>query len=66
MDDAEALPALNDLQVEVEASRQQLLQQCEALLDEQHDAFAAVGTVRALMFIEKFTQDLYQRLDQFD
>ncbi len=66
LDDAEALPALNDLQMEVEASRKQLLQQCEALLDQQHDALAAVGPVRALMFIEKFTHDLNQRFDQFE
>jgi molecular chaperone HscB len=34
-------------------------------LDEQHDYAAAVGLVRILMFIEKFAQDLNQRLDQF-
>ena len=66
LDDADALPALESLQVEVEASRKQLLQQCEALLDQQRDAVAAVGPVRALMFIEKFTQDLNQRFDQFE
>jgi molecular chaperone HscB len=66
LDDADALPALESLQVEVEASRKQLLQQCEALLDQRHDAVAAVGPVRALMFIEKFTQDLNRRFDQFE
>jgi molecular chaperone HscB len=66
LDDAQAVPALEVLQAEVEASRAQLLQQCAALLDQQHDAVAAVGPVRALMFIEKFTQDLNQRFDQFE
>nr|WP_315495020.1 Fe-S protein assembly co-chaperone HscB [uncultured Rhodoferax sp.] len=66
LDDAEALPALEALQAEVDASRAQLLQQCASLLDQQHDAVAAVGPVRALMFIEKFTQDLNQRFDQFE
>ena len=66
LDDANAVPALEALQVEVDASRTQLLQQCASLLDEQHDAVAAVGPVRALMFIEKFTQDLNQRFDQFE
>ena len=66
LDDAEALPALEALQVEVDVSRAQLLQQCATLLDQQHDAVAAVGPVRALMFIEKFTQDLNQRFDQFE
>lgn len=66
LDDADALPALESLRLEVEASRQQLLQQCEALLDQQHDVLAAVAPVRALMFIDKFTQDLHQRFDQFE
>lgn len=66
LDDANAVPALEVLQAEVDASRTQLLQQCASLLDEKHDAVAAVGPVRALMFIEKFTQDLNQRFDQFE
>jgi molecular chaperone HscB len=60
------VPALEALQAEVDVSRAQLLQQCASLLDELHDAVAAVGPVRALMFIEKFTQDLNQRFDQFE
>ena len=64
LDDADNASALEVLQTEVEASRKLLLQQCETLLDQQRDAAAAVGPVRALMFIEKFTQDLHQRLDQ--
>ena len=66
LDDADTVPALEALQAEVDASRAQLLQQCASLLDQQHDAVAAVGPVRALMFIEKFTQDLNQRFDQFE
>ncbi len=66
LDDAEAVSALQAVQAEVDASRAQLLQQCATLLDQQHDALAAVGPVRALMFIEKFTQDLNQRFDQFE
>ncbi|TAH12155.1 MAG: Fe-S protein assembly co-chaperone HscB [Curvibacter sp.] len=66
LDDAEAVSALQAVQAEVDASRAQLLQQCATLLDQQHDAVAAVGPVRALMFIEKFTQDLNQRFDQFE
>jgi molecular chaperone HscB len=66
LDDANAVPALETLQAEVDASRAQLLQQCATLLDQRHDAFAAVAPVRALMFIDKFTQDLNQRFDQFE
>ena len=56
LDDAEMVSALQAVQAEVDASRAQLLQQCATLLDQQHDAVAAVGPVRALMFIEKFTK----------
>jgi molecular chaperone HscB len=66
LDDANAVTALEALQAEVDASRAQLLRHCASLLDQQHDAVAAVGPVRALMFIEKFTQDLNQRFDQFE
>jgi molecular chaperone HscB len=42
------------------------LEECEHCLDVQHDPAAAVTPVRALMFIEKFAQDVNQRLDQFE
>jgi hypothetical protein len=31
----------------------------------QHDAAQAVGQVRALMFIERFSSDIEDRLDQW-
>ena len=64
MDDANTADALEALADEVQASKKQLLQQCASLLDDTQDYAAAVGTVRTLMFIEKFTHDLNQRLDQ--
>lgn len=66
MDDAHSLEALDLISAQVQAARRQLLQQCEDLLDRQHDYPMAVGTVRALMFIEKFTQDLNQRLERLE
>ena len=63
LDDATGIDALESLADTVQASKKNLLQQCAALLDEQQDYAAAVANVRALMFIEKFTQDLNQRLD---
>ncbi len=64
LDDAQDADALERLATEVQAAQRLLLQQCAALLDEAHDYAASVGAVRALMFMEKFTQDLNQRLDQ--
>ena len=65
MDDASSADALESLSQDVQSSRKDLLQQCVTLLDEKQDFAAAVSVVRTLMFIEKFTQDLNQRLDQF-
>jgi molecular chaperone HscB len=63
LDEARDADALDALDEQVQSSREVLLQQCAAALDEQHDFFAAVGLVRTLMFIEKFTHDLHQRID---
>ena len=64
MDEANSADALEALADEVQASKKQLLQQCASLLDDTQDYAAAVGTVRTLMFIDKFIHDLNQRLDQ--
>jgi molecular chaperone HscB len=66
LDDATTVPAVEALLGEVHDSRKQLLQECEHFLDVQHNAAAAVTPVRALMFIEKFAQDLNQRLDHLE
>lgn len=63
LDEAASPEALEGLLHEVQSSQQAMLQQCAALLDEQRDYTTAVGTVRALMFIEKLTQDVLQRMD---
>lgn len=63
LDEAASPEELESLLHEVQSSQQAMLQQCAALLDEQRDFTAAVGTVRALMFIEKLTQDVLQRMD---
>ena len=61
--DAEA-DALQALTAAVQSSKTRLLQECAALLDGRKDYAAAVAAVRSLMFIDKFTKDLNQRLDQ--
>ena len=66
LEDASDVAALEALQHDVDAARRDLLAQCATSLDERNDPQAAVAPVRALMFIDKFTQDLHQRLDQFE
>ena len=48
---------------EVDASQAQVLKQMAALIDVDHNFPAAVGQVRALMFIEKFSQEVQHQLD---
>lgn len=50
--------ALNALRENVEAAQRTLVDECALRLDVQHDYPAAVQSVRALMFIEKFAHDL--------
>jgi molecular chaperone HscB len=45
----------------VDAAQRELVQQCAQHLDVQGDYPAAVQTVRALMFLDKFARDLDSR-----
>jgi molecular chaperone HscB len=70
LDDCKALKAvdskieaLEKLLDEVDASHAAVLTQIASLLDVDHNFAAAVGQVRALMFIEKFAQEVQHQLD---
>ena len=64
LEDAEQMDALEALADEVAAERKTVQQAVAQLLDVQHDAPAAVGQVRALMFIERFAAEVDAKLDQ--
>ncbi|MDT7515814.1 Fe-S protein assembly co-chaperone HscB [Rhodoferax mekongensis] len=66
LDDASEADTVEALLTDVQAARKDLLAQCEKCLDQDRDPASAVASVRALMFIDKFAQDLNQRLDQFE
>jgi molecular chaperone HscB len=66
LDDAVDLPAVQALQREIDQAEQQLMTELAACLDERHDAEAAAGQVRALMFVRRFRQDIERRLDTYD
>ena len=66
MDEAQSVAELEALTDEVSAARRQLLQQCEDVLDAQRNPAQAVATVRALMFLDKFSQDLNQRFEALE
>ena len=57
------IEALEKLLDEVDASQAQVLKQMAALIDVDHNFAAAVGQVRALMFIDKFSQEVQHQLD---
>ena len=70
LDDCKALKAndakdeaLEKLLDEVDTSHAQALKQIAKLIDVEHNFPAAVGQVRALMFIEKFAQEVQHQLD---
>jgi molecular chaperone HscB len=70
LDDCKALKdsdtkieALEKLLAEVDASHAQVLAKAATLMDADHNFAAAVGQVRALMFIEKFAHEVQHGLD---
>ncbi|MCE2657748.1 MAG: Fe-S protein assembly co-chaperone HscB [Rubrivivax sp.] len=64
LDDASGLRALESLEQEVDAQYRQRLQALERALDVQADAADAAQHVRALMFIERFREDIGRRIEQ--
>ena len=66
LDDAQSPADLEALEAQVAAARQQTLTHCAQLLDIAHDYPQAVQQVRALMFIDRFSADVQQRLDRLD
>jgi molecular chaperone HscB len=60
---ASKIDALEKLLDEVDASQAQVLKQMAALIDVDHNFPAAVAQVRALMFIEKFSQEVQHQLE---
>ena len=61
LDEADKPAALEALREQVAAARLRALSALEWLLDEQGDAPAAAAQVRALMFIQRFADDLERR-----
>lgn len=64
LEEAESHVALEALADKIQAQKAQLLEQLEASLDQQADATQAAQQVRALMFVERFAQEIDARIDQ--
>jgi len=61
--DLAGVQAIDD---EVAQTETAMLAELARRLDEQHDAASAAGQVRALMFVQRFRQDIDRRLEQLD
>jgi molecular chaperone HscB len=63
LDDAMTAEQVEALAEEVAARRQSALDALRVTLDERRDAQAAAQQVRALMFVERFAEDIERRLE---
>jgi molecular chaperone HscB len=66
LDEATEASAIEVLQQQLLMEKKSLLQQCADAIDSHADWTNAAQTVRALMFIERFEQDLDNRLERLD
>jgi molecular chaperone HscB len=66
LDDAHDAGEVDALAAEVGRSRSQMLAQLAATIDELADWRAAAEQVRALMFVERFAQDIDRRLEALE
>jgi molecular chaperone HscB len=64
LDDITGTAALDALHAEVDGARDGALSALASLIDNKRDYAAAVQQVRALMFIERFAQDIEAKFDQ--
>ncbi len=64
LDETESMQGLEALADEVAAEQRRVQQELARLLDEVQEPAQAVGQVRALMFIERFTQEVNAKLDR--
>ena len=64
LDDARSEEAVDALDGQLGRARKEALERIGRLLDEENDAASAAQQVRALMFIERFGEDVQARLEQ--
>ena len=64
LEDTDDVAALESLADDVAAERKRVQQALGSLLDQGNDPQAAVGQVRALMFIERFAAEVDAKLDK--
>jgi molecular chaperone HscB len=63
LEEAADVVAVHALQADVEQHRKRLLDDLRVDLDVRSDAVAAAASVRSLMFVDRFLDDLHRRLE---
>jgi len=66
LDDATSTQALEQISLQVQQAKREMLQKIERLMDDSQAFAEAVSQVRALMFVERFEDDVNKRLDQIE
>jgi len=66
LDEADSAEDLERISEQCRQAERETLLEVERLLDQAHDAIAAVAQVRALMFIARFAADVNDRLDRME
>lgn len=64
LEDANGLDELDEISRSAHAYKRDALQKLERLLDVDHNYAVAAGEVRALMFVEKFLDEVQARVDR--
>ena len=66
LDEAKSAKDLQQISQQVQLARRGMLENIERLIDQLHAFDEAVAQVRALMFVERFEDDVNTRLDQIE
>ena len=66
LDEAQSAQDLERISQQVQRAKRDMLQDIECLIDDQQAFDQAVAQVRALMFVERFEDDVSKRLDQIE
>ena len=66
LEEAVAADDIDALEAQVTAQKRSMLQKCEQLLTSPENANEAAQIVRALMFVERFAQDIDRRREQLE
>ena len=66
LEESVSLSDVNEISKMLKQEKNNMLLKCEQFIDVEKNFHAAVGQVRALMFIERFAKDVDERIEAFE